>query len=166
MSQKRFSHRAAKGFAFNFFTSGNRTEYLLAIGLGVLIIGALGLTLYSIFGGGSKTTKPPDEIVYKCDSCGKTFIKKVAELRDKLQVSDEFAITKLDCPLCGKKLSAWQCVKCPKCGTPYVQETLKTRYEAAKKGRMLDPRLEIHDVCPNPSCKQDLVQWYRDHPPE
>ena len=109
--------------ALEFGRGGDAMEYFFAGSLAVVIIGALGLTVYFTFFKSSAPAGANVAAMYKCTKCGAEFEVDDAT-RNRLQ---ESANPRADCPKCGAAKSALPMVKCFACGKYYVRPSLLKR---------------------------------------
>ena len=140
---------------------GRRTEFLLIGGLGVVIIGAIVLTVMHGMGGriGGGSRKPMAE----CRSCQERFEYDPSADPQALGgwMGPGEQIYRPDCPKCGEKASGLPLMLCPNpdCGKhylfPLVPDTL-----TIQKGA--DPSMlkRADPVCPH--CGTDLHEWKRE----
>jgi len=137
---------------------GRGMEFLLAGALGLIIIGSLGLTLYSLFGepgaaGGTGRELPR----FQCQKCGHEFAmpsEKVYEMVPETELS-RYGIARLDCPKCGARKSALEMTKCPKCGKYYLSEGMKARGDAFTQREPKAGEQAHREVCPHCGTDRD-----------
>ncbi|HUS47250.1 MAG TPA: hypothetical protein VNA25_25190 [Phycisphaerae bacterium] len=147
------------GKRFEFGRGAGKSEYLLAGGLGVVIIAALALAIWGMFGGRISGPKAPTELHYKCEKCQHEFTVPLDELTAAPDAMDELQASVRDCPSCGAKQSCWRCIECPNCKKYYISQSEKARLEAMRIGRT-EPE-GIQDKCPY--CQTVMLEWYREH---
>ena len=125
---------------FEFFRGGDKTEYLFAVALALIVVGALAMTLRTTFFPPAKSYKP---VWVKCEKCGSEFEVDANKHRE-VREAETPAGKKQDCPKCGAKRSSWVMNQCPnpQCGKYFIRPSLLTR--GAK------------DVCPY--CKADYLK--------
>lgn len=160
MSEMHVSGFSGKRFDFG-RGGGGKKEYLLAAGLGVVIIGALALAIWGMFGGSISGPKAPTELHFKCEKkqCGHEFTVPIEEISDTPDAMAELEFSVRDCPECGAKQSCWRCIECPNCKKYFISQREKARLQAMRVGRT-EPE-GIQDVCPYKDCKTNLLEWYR-----
>ena len=143
---------------FNFGQSGgNKVEYLLAGALGLIIVGALALTIHTSFGGGSRGKNRP--IVFECTQCHHHFEQKAEDLYDMEGMYGGMEIPMLDCPSCGAQKSALLTTRCPACEKHFISQSTLMQVQYGASGQM--PPEDVRDVCTH--CGQDILQWYKDN---
>jgi DNA-directed RNA polymerase subunit RPC12/RpoP len=109
---------------FEFFRGGgDKTEYLFAAALALIVIGALVLTV--------KTVIMPPKQSYgmkwaQCEKCKAEF-QVDADKHPEIINAETPAGKKQDCPKCGAKRSAWIMNACPKCGKNFVRPSVLQR---------------------------------------
>ncbi len=99
---------------------GDKTEYLFAAALALIVVGALYLTL--------KTVIWPAPQSYgmkwaQCEKCKAEF-QVDADKHPEIINGETPASKKQDCPKCGAKRSAWIMNACPKCGKNFVRPSV------------------------------------------
>jgi hypothetical protein len=170
MSKSDWSGLQGKRFDFSAFKSAGKTEYLIAGGLGLVILVAAYLTIRQVV-----PEKPRREEVtpmYWCDpngtpkGCGNVFsknmtdlLKEVGPVRDPF---DEIKTLKIDCPKCHAKNSCWQEAQCPNCKKWYVTNMTRAKYAAIRSRR--EAPMNIPDICS--WCKTDVNKWNIEHRPQ
>lgn len=139
---------------------GGKTEYLLAGGLAVVIIGALALTIYTSMGGPDGRDDDAKVLPYMCDNCGHTWMVSRKEAHPEVDITVEppppeirEAPAVLPCPNC-QQTQGHQSVTCANCGHVYtplayrhesIWATIQGRQSVVIKGKTY--RLD-QDVCP------------------
>lgn len=135
---------------------GGKNDILIMVGLGAIIIFALGLAGYGIFGGGPGSKVEAIELRYECQACRHQWAPDKGEFEDEeeaMAMSDP-AFYRATCPKCSKKEGA-QMTQCPACKHFFVsQATLDP--EIMMSGEPFD------NICPNSECGIDITQYYRD----
>ncbi|NLW87078.1 MAG: hypothetical protein GXY38_09420 [Planctomycetes bacterium] len=150
-----FSDITRKLFSFG-QSGGNKTEYILAALLGLVIIGALALTINTYMGGNKPKAQ---EIIFECASCKHQFEVKPEELySEDSAYGPMMDMPVLDCPSCGTKKSCWQTSKCPACGGRFISQSMMVQMQYESRGQMA-PQEMMRDVCPH--CGQDIIEWYK-----
>lgn len=135
-----------------------KSEVLMGLVLGAIIVAALGFTIYFAVGGGSSSA--PQDVHFQCmkAGCGHEFKLTNEELQQRLADSGEASPEgelKLDCPSCGAKKSCLVMTQCPECKKYYISIYQKNPRLAE------NPSPDIKDTCPH--CGTDRIQWYREH---
>jgi DNA-directed RNA polymerase subunit RPC12/RpoP len=143
------------------FGGGGRMDYLFAGGLILLIVLALGLTIWHTFKGSSPTTEQDPDMHFKCGACGGEFtIPREQYYSAEREQEDEAG--RIDCKLCGARESAYPMTKCPNCGKYYLSERQKAIIDSmADRGQPPRNIGQIPDKCPH--CGTDRIQWLREH---
>ena len=119
--------------------------------LGVVILGAIVLTVYLLLAGGEGSYAVHTEgMHFVCGKCGGEFVKEFSEL-DPGQQNTRVASLRVDCPECGAKAAGIAALACPNCGAYYAPAS-HTDPAAKAAGR-------AKDICPK--CKTDRDEWFR-----
>ena len=147
------AHRTVKNLALG-GGGGLKTEYLFAGALGLIIIGALTLSIY--FGVAGRRGKTEEILLhYKCDACGEELTINPAEqpldMRGIPENKDEMMRRPIDCPKCQAKGSAYRMMKClaPECAKYFVPESYRTQ---------TGPWGGTDDICPY--CGANMRELY------
>lgn len=128
-------------------------EYVFAGGLALIIVAALGLTIYHFMGGpGGASGEIPEEAWFRCMECKHEFAIKTETLTKTQMMSQGMGPMLANCPKCGEEEGAVEMSLCPKCEKYYVPEGF------------LDPRLFIEgdkkaNVCEH--CGLDVQEYRR-----
>ncbi len=153
---------------------GLNMDYVVAGGLALLIVLALGFAVYGAFfrtpgtdfGGDGKNH-------FICDECQHEVVltqEQTAQRRRESRSEEEVLL--LDCPNCQAKKSCYPAVHCPECGTYYVLNDTKVRArmqaEEQRLGRPLTEReyerFESESKKTNcPKCGTNRADYYREH---
>jgi len=136
------AHRKVKNLALG-GGGGLKTEYLFAGALGLIIVGALILSVY--FGFAGSRGEEPVLVHYKCTACEEEFTINPAEqpmdTTGMAGEGDKIALAQLpiDCPKCGAKESAYRMRKClnPECEKYFLPDSYRPGAPAA--GRIICP---------------------------
>ena len=133
---------------------GRGTEYLLVVGLVIIIAGAVILTLYS------PDTQKPLIIQFQCRACQHTFEPPVITERIPGPGSSGAQATQiavLNCPskTCQAAKSSLPMARCHQCEKYYLSETTTWRadWQAGKQVKATKP----NNICPH--CKTDQRKW-------
>lgn len=130
-------------------------EHLFGAALAVVIVAAVGLTLYTTLGGGPGGARASGKPHYQCLECEYVFRVEVDDIPpEKLRKATDPSMVLLDCPDCGAESSALEMTKCPKCGEHYVAQ--RTRY-MVEHG--VPAPGDVRDVCPH--CGTDRKDYMR-----
>ena len=129
-----------------------RQQILLAVVLGLIIVGALVLAVWGMWFGDQKTTTKGREIRYQClnPECAHEFEPPPEESRERLERLDD-PDSRIECPKCGE-ISAVQMSRCPdpECGKWFVSDFDRNpeEYRGGKRPRQ---------KCPH--CGLDIRKW-------
>ena len=131
---------------------GRGTEYLLMVGLVIIIAGAVILTIYS------PNTRRPAKMQFQCGKCGHLFDPPVLRTRvPGASGPQAMQVPVMDCPnkACQAKKSCLPMTRCSKCGKYYVNEVTKWRVDR-QAGKQVSPK-KPNNICPH--CKTDQQQY-------
>ncbi len=145
------------GFSFK-IGKGDKMEYLLGGALALIIVFALAMTVWKVFGNPNRIPIAK-EMHFKClnPACNNEMAFKTREVPEEYRrLAGEVPFGK--CPQCNK-ISVVQMDLCPKCGTPYVS----TFRRMGSDGMRL-VNINAKDICPNPKCGVDIQQYNKEHP--
>ena len=142
-----------------FSVGGGKAEYFLAGALGIIIIGALVMTLEP-WHWVSHASGPTPQLIYKCSdpNCGFEFPVDKPVIDPNLPPGRPPSFT-LDCPQCGGKQCCWPTAVCPNCGGRYIPESSMFMVRRNFRPGVME---QDHDKCPH--CGIDIQEWYRTHP--
>ena len=145
--------------------SGGKVDFLFAGALILLIVLAVGLTVWHVFfRPAPNISGETGKVFYMCTAPdpqdpsrehGYVFEVDPATIVKKINEGGATSnVVALDCPQCRAKDSCLPATKCPKCGKFYVSE--RTRAEAG----LIDMDIsQARDICPY--CGQDRDEWVR-----
>ena len=159
MSDTQWPRYSGKRLDFSILKGLGSGEYLVAAGLGLVIILAGGMAIHQLSRG------PGDSAAtlmhYKCEQCGHEFTVEVPDAPVARAPGDAAGLFKRDCtnPHCGAKNSCWPTVECPDCHKWFIGQTTEAQLLSLRTGQRMDPN--VHDVCPY--CKTDAQEWHKQH---
>jgi hypothetical protein len=139
------AHRTVRNLALG-GGGGLKTEHLFAGALGIIIVGALVLSIY--FGvAGQKEGEVAVLLSYKCDACGEVSTINPTELQTAPQGQGaaedkvEAGRRPIDCPKCQAKQSAYRMMTCynTECAKLFVPDSYRS--EVGVWG--------VPDICPH-----------------
>jgi len=156
------SHSRNVGSDLGLKPSGDKSGYLPVVALAVVIVSALGITVWQFLGGRDVAQAPDNataEVPFQCMECGKEFTKGM------LLYDEAGGAMPVDCPLCGGKQCAVAMQKCPKCRKYFLSEGMKAHvsYTLAvlKGGAPPDPPKVGDNICPK--CHCNITEYWRQH---
>jgi hypothetical protein len=160
MSRDLWTQRSLRRLEFG-RGGGNKTEILLAVGLGLVIVLAIALTVRGLIG-----TKPSGDgdvrQHFVCERCGHHLAVEPSEIPPGEPAYMEMGGAVLDCPNCGAEKSCYPAMQCPKCGTWFISQSQMAYFRAMQEGQPPDP--QVRDVCPK--CHLDVTEYYMNRPPK
>ena len=139
--------------------TGGGKDTLILVGLGVIIVGALALAVWGIFGGGeeAKTTgTPPNETHLQCLQCGHEWQPTMEELRQYGTVTAAGSTFRAICPSCGAQAGV-KMAQCPECGAWYVPN--KNKYSPSEYAQYQMQNYDLDDKCPE--CGLNITEHIR-----
>jgi Zn ribbon nucleic-acid-binding protein len=146
-----------------------KLEYLMIGALSIIIIGSIGVAIYSMIGDKTPGSQQARDVNLECVKCGHQFTKAPKDLNvggPDGMIFEEMGIVQLDCPKCGAKKSCLAMVKCPKCEKFFLAESTKQQVAQMQLppprpgGQATPPPKPVRDICPH--CGQDRMEWYRE----
>ena len=132
---------------------GRKNEILIMIVLGAIIVCALGLAMWGIFGGpGGGSRGEPRDMHLRClnEECGHEWVVGPEEYEKFAPEIYEPEGFRMECPKCKEKAGV-QMAQCPKCKEYYVSP------------RMIDPEfITWEEICPNPECGINIREYQKE----
>ena len=131
--------------------AGGRTEYLFAGALVLIVVAALGLSIYFAFGGrGNDFERPDPNVPYECEACGHHWTVNMEDIDPDRAMASEGPIIE-PCPSCGAPDTGYPMTKCPKCGKYFLSEYHRDWQLMGEEGQ--------DELCPH--CGLNINEYYR-----
>ncbi|MHC4982174.1 MAG: hypothetical protein ACYTF6_03270 [Planctomycetota bacterium] len=125
----------------------------------VVILGALGITVWRLVGGERSASPGERGVMFQCMECKHQFPPE--QIKEQQAARMEESRGGFDCPKCGAKQSCYQMIRCPKCGKYYLSEFTKHMAEvfSGKKERSEEVK-QWRNICPD--CKTDREEYLKE----
>ena len=141
---------------------GRMKELMLIGALGVVIVGALVMTVMYAWSSDDKEQQNTAEIMFQCTKCNAKFAYDATKQTAEQAITHSGAAR---CQKCNEPACALPMTKCPECGEHFLSGATRYQHEVEMLDMAGKDSSSLGDCPPTvcPKCKTDFHKWMQQH---